>query len=166
MAQHLADQSERNAITDALRLIPDKVGSDPFVWECVVKILNQEVPFWKRDTFLEKALRNFLLKCYFESISEPDDMIAAFSDFGHLEIADSSILNAIVPLNPIKSFLLMSQACDFIHNVDPIKLLEIVNSIECKIFRQEYLNTILYISNMQERNKITDPEYASKEIGG
>ena len=141
MTNSFQDASIKKSVWQALAIVPNELKDEPFIWQNVCTILDRNEPRWRLPEF-EKALRSFLLKCYFESLCEPGDAIVAFSDFQDIEVDDKSFSQPVVPLFPLRQFLTSAGVIDTLREMSVEEMLGIINSNVCHDFRYRYFEII------------------------
>ena len=155
MTNVFKDNALRESILQAVSRIPDDLEDKPFIWPSVCSLLDTNEPRWRLPEF-EKILRSFLLKCYFEALCEPTDAIVAFSDFPNVELSDLSIDQPVVPLSPLRNFLIRAGVVQRLRNATVLDVLAIVNSAACREFRIRYIQILNETRTVAQSVPISD----------
>ena len=143
MTNVFSEKSIQKSVWQAVVSVPELLKGSPFIWQNVCSILDLHEPRWRTLPQFERALRSYLLKCYFESLCDPCDAIVAFSDFPDICVADRALFRPAIPLGPLRLFLMTSQLINPLRAMSAEQLLPIINSGACHDFRCRYME-ILY----------------------
>lgn len=157
------NDSTRSDILHALQQVPHLIGDSPFVWENVLDIMNDLEPKWKASAAV-KEVRMLLLKIYFDSLAEEDDLVSSFTDFPWAALSDDTLENKMVPLRPLDIFFGQAGIIKVFETLTVYDIIELANSDECLYFRENYFNLLESVETDDLLNQLNEQHKVEKDF--